>query len=92
MERGSRRRGPKNRGGRPARPPKRTPPPPRTGLESRYFDECMASGEPLRILLRDGREIRGTVSEHDRDSIHVQSEDLGGVVVRKTEIRYLVEE
>jgi small nuclear ribonucleoprotein (snRNP)-like protein len=42
-------------------------------------------------MLADGRKIRGTVQEFDRDQVTI--EEAGGpVVIRKTEIRYLYEQ
>jgi hypothetical protein len=88
MDRGSKRSGPHNDRGR---PPKRTPPPPATGQESRYLDEQAMRGATLTFKLSDGRELRGVVAEHDCDAIHVTGSDGTGFVLRKAEIRYVVD-
>jgi small nuclear ribonucleoprotein (snRNP)-like protein len=75
------------------RPPpgRRTPPPARTGLEAKFFNDAIRSGARLVVTLADGRKVRGTVQEFDRDQVTIE-EATGTVVIRKTEIRYLYEQ
>jgi hypothetical protein len=80
-------------GGRPGprdRPGRRSPPPHETGLEARYLRERMSAGDPLELSLADGRTIRGPVVDFDQDLITIRAE-VGTLVVRKSEIRYLRE-
>lgn len=76
-------------GGRP--PQRRTPPPPHTGLEADFFGTLLREDARLVLKLADGREIRGTVCEFDRDQVTIERE-TGPIVIRKSEIRYLHEE
>jgi small nuclear ribonucleoprotein (snRNP)-like protein len=75
------------------RPPpgRRTPPPPRTGLEAKFFSDAIRSGARLVLVLADGRKVRGTVREFDRDQLTIE-EAAGSVVIRKSDIRYLYEQ
>ena len=82
-------RGPKTRGGGDGRGPgRRTPPPPATGLEARYLDERMNSGDIMELSMIDGGTVRGPVEAFDQDVITIRS-DAGPVVVRKSDIRFL---
>jgi hypothetical protein len=74
------------------RPPgRRTPPPARTGREAKFFQSVMRSGSRLVLLLVDGRKVRGTLRDFDRDQLTIE-EATGPVVLRKSEIRYLYRE
>ncbi len=70
---------------------KRRPPPEGTGAESEYFDDCVAAHRSLRLELRDGQVLVGRVGGHDRDLVHFQTASGPEVIVRKSEIRLLVE-
>ncbi len=78
----------RGRGGRPA--PRRIPPP-RTGLEAKFYEEQQRAGRSLVVTLIDGTTICGTVQEFDRDQITIE-DSSGPIVIRKSEIRYLEEE
>ena len=70
---------------------RRVPPPAHTGLEAKFFEGVVRSGAGLVLLLADGRKLRGTLREFDRDQLTIE-EATGPVVVRKSEIRYLYQE
>ena len=73
------------------RRPRRPPPPARTGLESEFLERARRDGTRLVLRLADGRTVRGSIEDFDRDLITI--DDAGGaIVIRKTEIRYLYEE
>jgi small nuclear ribonucleoprotein (snRNP)-like protein len=72
-------------------PGRRTPPPTRTGLEAKFFSDAIRSGARLVLMLADGRKVRGTVREFDRDQVTIE-EATGSVVIRKSDIRYLYEQ
>jgi len=82
---------PKKFGGRDARPAPRRIPPPRTGLETKFYEEQQQSGASLVVTLIDGTTICGTIQEFDRDQITIE-DSSGPIVIRKTEIRYLQED
>ncbi len=86
-KRGSRKRNERD-GGRPGR---RTPPPPATGLENRYFEGVKSSGTLLVLTMTDGQTVSGPVEAFDRELITIGGE-RGSRVVRKSDIRYISEE
>jgi hypothetical protein len=87
-----RRRGkPKKFRGGDARPAPRRIPPPRTGLETKFYEEQQQKGASLVVTLIDGTTISGTVQDFDRDQITIEASS-GPIVIRKTEILYLQED
>ena len=93
MNRPPDRRGkPRRRDGRHGgKPQGRRPPPPATGLESKFFESSVRRRQVVVLSVGDGQTIRGVVSEHDNDQIVIEGEN-GPVVIRKSEIRYILEE
>ena len=70
---------------------RRTPPPERTGLESVFLESRKRSGLPLVFSLTSGQTIHGVVEDFDRDLIRIRLPDGPGLMLRKTDIRYLYE-
>ncbi len=80
----------KNRGdGRPSG--LRTPPPPATGLEARFYEDTIRAGTRVVLSLADGCTVRGVLKEFDRDQIMIERAS-DSIVVRKSTIRYISED
>ncbi len=75
--------------GRPSGP--RTPPPPATGLEAKFYQDTIRSGTRVVLSLADGSTVRGVLKEFDRDQIMIEQAS-GSTVVRKSTIRYISED
>jgi sRNA-binding regulator protein Hfq len=79
-----RRRGPPHAG-------RRAPPPPATGEETTFFEVRRASGRLVSVHLRDGTEIVGRITYHDRDLVKLERNEGPHLLVRKTDIRYIAD-
>ena len=83
-------RGSKYRGtGRPSG--LRTPPPPATGLEAKFYKDKISAGTPVVLSLADGSTVRGVLKESDRDQIMIERAS-GSIVIRKSTVRYISED
>ncbi len=71
---------------------RRTPPPDGTGLEERFLHSIRKDGIPLGVCLRGGAQLEGTVERFDAHTITFDCGTDGERVVRKSEIRYLLED
>ncbi len=69
----------------------RTPPPPATGLEAKFYEDTIRAGTRVVLSLADGSTVRGVLKEFDRDQIMIEQAS-GSVVVRKSTIRYISED
>jgi len=72
-------------------PARRVPPPESTGLEARYLEQLGATGWPVRVRLRDGQQLEGTVVGFDREILTVGPAVGEPVTVRKSEVRCIEE-
>jgi sRNA-binding regulator protein Hfq len=68
---------------------RRPPPPEATGQEAEFLDTVQAAGAPVEIHLRDGRILRGTIEQFDRDTITLERADGPPLLIRKPDIRYV---
>ena len=84
MDPSKRRRGPPHGGRRP-------PPPPATGEEATFLEARRASGRLVAVHLRDGSEIIGRITYHDRDLIKLERAEGPHILLRKTDIRTIAD-
>ncbi len=71
---------------------RRTPPPDGTGLEDRFLRTIQNDRTQLGVCLRGGVQLEGTVERFDAQTITFDCGTDGERVVRKSEIRYLLED
>jgi len=69
----------------------RTPPPPATGLEAKFYEDTISAGARVVVFLADGSTVRGVLKEFDRDQIMIERAS-DSLVVRKSTIRYMAED
>ncbi len=69
----------------------RTPPPPATGLEAKFYEDTISAGTRVVLSLADGSTVRGVLKEFDRDQMMIEQAS-GSTVVRKSTIRYISED
>jgi hypothetical protein len=77
------------RGNRP--PERRKPPDEATGEERRYLDRQLNAGARLRVEQIDGSHSEGTVRAFHDDSIELDTDERRGLMLRKSQIRYIEE-
>jgi sRNA-binding regulator protein Hfq len=73
------------------RPAPRTPPEESTGGEASYLFRKREKAAPVVVLLEDGTEHRGVIEYFDRDVIKLVRPEGPGLLLRKTEIRYIAD-
>ena len=69
----------------------RTPPPPATGLEAKFYEDTISAGTRVVLSLADGSTVRGVLKQFDRDQIMIKRAS-DSIVVRKSTIRYISED
>ncbi len=69
----------------------RTPPPPATGFETKFYQDTISAGTRVVLALADGSTVRGVLKEFDRDQMMIEQAS-GSTVVRKSTIRYISED
>ena len=67
----------------------RTPPPDHTGGEAGFLGEVSETGGAVVVHLRDGTQIRGTLSGFDHDMLQVLEAGGREFVLRKSDVRYV---
>lgn len=73
------------------RPAPRTPPEESTGREASYLFRKREKAAPVVVKLQDGTEHRGVIEYFDRDVLKLVRPEGPGLLLRKTEIRYIVD-
>ncbi len=71
---------------------RRTPPPDGTGFEERFLRSIQKDGTQIGVCLQGGVQLEGTVERFDAQTITLDCGTDGERVVRKSEIRYLLED
>ena len=72
--------------------PRKAPPREATGEEARYLQQRFKAKLPLIVHMVSGEQHRGTVELFDREMVKVIRLNGPSVVVRKSDIRYMVED
>ena len=70
---------------------RRKPPEEATGEERRFFGSRLKSGARLRIEQIDGTRDTVVVRSFNEDSIEIDTDEREGLVLRKSQIRYIEE-
>jgi RNA chaperone Hfq len=58
----------------------------------RYLKRLIEEGTPVRVRLRDGEEVVGTIEYYDHSFIRLTRSDGPNLFIYKHEIKYLMEE
>ncbi len=72
--------------------PRKAPPRESTGEEATYLEHRHKAKLPLIVHMTSGEQHRGTVEAFDREMIKVTRFKGPSVVVRKSDIRFMVED
>jgi len=75
-----------------ARPAPRTPPEAATGREGDYFFRRRDEASTVTVHLGDGTSHRGVIEYYDRDLVKLVPPRGPGLLLRKSEIRYIADD
>jgi len=70
---------------------RRKPPPADTDQERRFLHGGMKSGHRLAVKMIDGSRVRGVIRKYSEDTIELQPDDQPGLLLYKSQIRYIEE-
>ncbi len=67
-------------------------PPEQTWEEAKYLKALIENATPVRVKLRDGEEVTGTVEYYDHSFIRLTRDGEPNLFIFKHDIKYLAEE
>ena len=70
---------------------RRKPPQADTDEERRFLHGRLKSGDRLAVELTDGSRAVGVIRKYSEDTIELQTDDRPGLLLQKSQIRYIEE-
>jgi hypothetical protein len=70
---------------------RRKPPQTDTDEERRFLHGQLRAGERLAVQLTDGTRTVGVIRKYTEDTIELETDDRPGVLLQKSQIRYIEE-